>query len=777
MLKKKWNELLIRTGDFLNRPQSNRTVKRVTISVFGSAFLIGAYILSIPYLGEEIPYHPGDIAEEDVKVSRDIRYELKDETRKMRKQAYEKERMVFDRDYSVLKVIIEEVKTEIDIIERTSIEKESVDTLKERLPFLKNAFSVKEKDIKALLKYKKYDQLANWALEYSTYVFDHFGILSVPISGKHKRAMEMNGFVVRTINTTDEQDERIWESGRLFHKGSLFKYRSYKRLTDLQYEIFSKKIPEPIQKIIMFRVLQMYSSRPYMKYNALLTHRRKESAAENVHPVTGYLKKGTLLVRAGDPVTKEAFEKIQILNSHRETVNYRFILGIVLVLSVLSMAISFYIYRFAGFRFRDFSSQIMLHSLIITVYLYGLIIFRIPFFTESGIYFSLFVPFTYISIMTALLFGARIALSLGIYSAFFLYFLSGFDEISLVLYFVMIMSGIYTSTKMEKRTHLFKGAFYSAIAMSGVVIGMDLILSRWGDLTGIQVVIAIVNAYFGSILVATVLPVYETIFNLPTRFRLSELLDTMHPLIKQLSEKAPSTYTHSIMLSSLSEKAGMAIGCDTLLIKVGCLYHDIGKMKSPEFFVENKILLDHEHKYSNNSNNPHQAAEMVINHVNDGIEMAKEYRLPEKIIDFIPQHHGTSTVQYFYHKALEKKDKVKNARVVDKEDFMYPGPKPQSKETAIVMIADSLEAAARSIANPTEDAFHNLVDRIINNKMEEAQLDESGLTIGDLNSIKAAFVEVLLSSYHGRIKYPTATQTEKLQKKVEKKKKQPASKR
>lgn len=771
MLKKKWNEFLIHIGDFLNRPQSNRTVKRITISVFGSAFLIGAYILSIPYLGEEVPYHPGDIAEEDVKVTRDIRYELKDETRKMRKQAYEKERMVFDRDYSVLKNIIGDIKTEIDVIEKTSIEKKSISLLKERLPFLKNAYSIKDRDIKELLYYKKYDKLSNWALEYTTYIFDHFGIIAVPLERKYRRSMEMNGFVVRTINTSDEQEERIWESGRIFDKSSLFQYKHFKRLTDIQYENFSRTIPESIQKIIMFRVIQLYSSQPYMKYNALLTHRRKESAAMNIHPVTGRLKKGTVLVRTGDPVTKEAFEKIEIINSHRESVNYRFILGIILVQSVLSIAISFYIYHFAGFRFRDFSSHIILHSLILSVYLYGFIIFRIPFITDSGIYFSLFVPFTYISIMTAILFGARIALSLGIYSAFFLYFLSGFDEISLVLYFIMIMSGIYTSTKMEKRTHLFKGAFFSALAMVAVVIGMDLILHRWGELTGIQVLIAIINAYLGSILVATVLPVYETIFNLPTRFRLSELLDTMHPLIKQLSEKAPSTYTHSIMLSSLSERAGMSIGCDTLLIKVGCLYHDVGKMKNPEFFVENKILLDNESRYSDGSNNPHQSARMVIDHVNDGIEMAKFFRLPEKVIDFIPMHHGTSTVQYFYHKALEKKEKVKNAKIVEKEDFMYPGPKPQSKETAIVMIADSLEAAARSIQNPTEDSFRVLIDRIISNKMIESQLDESGLTIGDLSVIKSAFLEVLLSSYHGRIKYPTSDQTGRLEKKVEKKRK------
>ncbi len=771
MLKDKWNRLLVRVGDFLNRSRSPHTVKQITIYVFGTAFFIGAYILSIPYLDIEIPYHPGDIAEEDVRVTRDIRYELTDETRKLKKQAYEKERMVFDRDYSILKEIIDEIKTEIEILEKTSQEKKAVELARERLPYLNKNFYFQDNDVNILINFKDFRKMLNWALEYTTYIYDHFGVMAAPLSGKQILEMEANGVVVRTINTTDDQDERIWESGRLYSAKDLFGNVAFSRLTDIRYQAFAANIPVSIQKIIMFRVLQLYSTRPYMKFNALLTHKRKESATENVHPVTGRLQKGTVLVRAGDPVTKEAFEKINILNSQRKTLNYRNILGIILVLSILSMAISFYVIRFSGLRFRDFSSQVILHSLVLTVYLYGFFIFRIPFVIESGIYFPLFVPFTYVSIMTGVLFGARIALSVGIFSSFFLYILSGFDESSMILYFVMIMAGIYTSHKMEKRTHLFKGAMITALSMSGVVIGMDLILARWGNLTLLQVIIAVVNAYVGSILVSLVLPVYETIFNLPTRFRLAELLDTMHPLVKKLSEKAPATYTHSIMMSSLSERAALAINADALLVKVGCLYHDIGKTKNPEFFTENKILLDSDNRYSTGSLPPLDSARMVINHVVEGIELGKAHRLPEKIIAFIPEHHGTTLVQYFYHQALEKKNHAKNAPVVHKMDFQYPGPKPQTKETGIVMIADSLEAAARSIEKPSEEAFRNLIDRIVKNKMAEKQLEESGLTIGDLRKIEDAFLEVLLSVYHGRIKYPTQSQTNKLVKKVENRKK------
>ena len=257
------------------------------------------------------------------------------------------------------------------------------------------------------------------------------------------------------------------------------------------------------------------------------------------------------------------------------------------------------------------------------------------------------------------------------------------------------------------------------------------------------------------------------IFNIPTRFKLQELADTGHPLLQALLTKAPSTYTHTFMVAALSERAAQNLGLDWLLVRVGVYFHDIGKIPNAGFFVENQHLIPK--KENIDKNNPGLAAKIVIDHVIDGIEMAKKARLPREIISFIPEHHGTSTMAFFYHKALADLSPNQRKRI-HKKDFMYPGPKPQRKETAIVMIADSVEAASRSLDEITPQALDDLIQKIINIKLAENQLDECGLTLGDLSIVKSSFKEILLSSLHQRPKYPSSEDTKKLENKEDLKK-------
>ncbi|MER3461456.1 MAG: phosphohydrolase, partial [candidate division GAL15 bacterium] len=240
------------------------------------------------------------------------------------------------------------------------------------------------------------------------------------------------------------------------------------------------------------------------------------------------------------------------------------------------------------------------------------------------------------------------------------------------------------------------------------------------------------------------LPYLEDLFDVVTPIKLLELSNPGHPLLRRLQLEAPGTYHHTLMVANLAEAAAVAVGADPLLARVGAYYHDVGKLRRPGFFVENQV----------GGNNPHDrispslSALTLAAHVRDGLELARQYRLPRVVVDFIAQHHGTSLMAYFYHRALEQQGPV------DPEAFRYEGPKPRSREAAIVMLADGVEAAARSVQNPTPDRIRELVRRIVRERLEDGQLDRCDLTFRDLESITQAFARLLVSMFHPRLEYP-----------------------
>ena len=218
-------------------------------------------------------------------------------------------------------------------------------------------------------------------------------------------------------------------------------------------------------------------------------------------------------------------------------------------------------------------------------------------------------------------------------------------------------------------------------------------------------------------------------------------------LLRRLTLEAPGTYQHSMMVANLSEQAARAIGADSLLCRVGAYYHDIGKMKRPRFFIENQMGLENPH----DKLAPSLSTRIIHSHVKDGVEMAKEEGLPDVLIDFIQQHHGTSLVGYFYHQAC-----ARSSEPVFEEDFRYPGPRPQTRETAILMLCDGLEAAARTLSQPTPEKLSELVEKMIKHNMDDHQLDDSGLSLRDIQTIKHTLSKALQNIYHARIEYPDA---------------------
>lgn len=264
---------------------------------------------------------------------------------------------------------------------------------------------------------------------------------------------------------------------------------------------------------------------------------------------------------------------------------------------------------------------------------------------------------------------------------------------------------------------------------------------------------ALIQAGFAFLcgpLMAGLLPIVEKCFEVQTDLSLLELSDMSHPLLRQLAQRAPGTYNHSISVAALAETAAESIGAQGLLVRVGAIFHDIGKVFKPNYFVENQMPGANRH----DSLQPGMSTLIIIAHVKDGADLARRHRLPKRVIDFIEQHHGTTLVEYFYRQATKKNEENEDRDEILESNFRYPGPKPQTREAAVLMIADAAESASRALVEPTPSRLQNLVEQIAMKKLLDGQFDECGLTLQELDSIKQSLVKSLTAIYHGRIKYP-----------------------
>ena len=251
-----------------------------------------------------------------------------------------------------------------------------------------------------------------------------------------------------------------------------------------------------------------------------------------------------------------------------------------------------------------------------------------------------------------------------------------------------------------------------------------------------------------GVLVLGLMPIFESA-GFVTDYRLMELANLNHPLMRQLMLRAPGSYHHSVIVGSLAEAAAEAVGANSLLVRVGAFFHDIGKTLKPQYFIENQRDVENIHDRLS----PSMSALVIVSHVKEGIELGRKYKLPEPLIDMIPQHHGTSLVSFFYNKAVQQADPEKGETIND-SDYRYPGPKPQTKEAAIMMLADGVEAATRSLKTHSQGAISARVQRILNKCVADGQLDECPLTLRDLHIASETFVQVLMGIHHHRIEYP-----------------------
>lgn len=358
------------------------------------------------------------------------------------------------------------------------------------------------------------------------------------------------------------------------------------------------------------------------------------------------------------------------------------------------------------------------------------------------------VPLSAIAILATVFFDARVGLGLTMLGLFLVASYVRFDISGLVGPLAGALVAVFWIRQLRKRRDFLLAALWIALAAAGAGVALGLIFGSSGSTLLRGVGLSGANAVASLFIVIAAFPVLETLFHRTTDLRLLELLDMNHILLRQLALEAPGTYHHSIIVGNLAEAACDAIGANGLLARVGSYYHDIGKLTKPQYFAENQTVGDNPHDRLS----PKMSALVLASHVKEGTRLAAREKLPPAIGSFIAEHHGTGQISFFYRKMKEQNPEAR----IDPEDFSYAGPKPRSRETAIVMLADAAESAARALEEPTSARIRQVVQRVINERHTAGQLDESNLTFRDLERIREAFVPILMGVHHHRVRYPDA---------------------
>jgi len=527
--------------------------------------------------------------------------------------------------------------------------------------------------------------------------------------------------------------------------------KEYLRQSDLGLQQSTKG-----EEDILFRYLETMLV-PTLVYDAEETEKNRDLAKSQVPNVEVQIKRGQMLVRNGEIITADLLRKLNILRDlWKPSSTFLRGMGYFLFISILLYSLWRYLIYFQP-RHREIRKHATLVIVIITS---ELLIIRFAtvladilderfqrFQDPATLYFA--IPFALGPLLVTLLIDTK----LGIISSVFLATVTGlfYVNIDIAVYLIMgSLVGIYGIRQYKDRVSILKVGFAIGILNCICLAGLNILQQNTVSLSaGIDLVAAsFLSGLLASTIASMMLPALEFFFKIVTDIRLLELSNLNAPVLRRLSVEAPGTYHHSLMVATLSEVAAESIGANPLLTRVSAYYHDIGKIIKPEYFVENQSLDYNKHEQIS----PRISSIVLSRHVKDGLNLAKEIRLPQIIRDMIPQHHGTRMMSYFFRKA-RKTAHSKNGEVSD-ADFRYSGPKPQSKEAAIMMMADSVEAASRTLSDPNPSQIRGMIDRLVDGIVGENQFDECDITLRDVRLVKENFFKILTGIFHKRIDYP-----------------------
>ncbi|MBE9504300.1 MAG: HDIG domain-containing protein [Proteobacteria bacterium] len=733
--------------------------------------ILSALILSLQITAPTFRFNVGDIARQNFKASSDLLVEDEQSTMKKKEVALSASLDVYDFDDTVqqeVRVRIQEgfslMRENLKELEDKPLDgelnaakgkkgkylkKELVaayleESRSERLSVFKEKLGVDvgEKDFK-LLESKGFERLLEEALIAAV----------LPVLGKklidNKELLPKdngNGIVVRNIKS---KKETIFKDFAPFIDVSEAKSLATK--TVLAYK---NKMDKSMRASVL-NVSTLFF-KPTLTFNKNESEERKKAAVDEISPVFIQIKEGEMILREGERVSEEQIIKLKgLISASEKESNHLKLAG----LSLLVALILYTMFLFATQNIRKIRLEINDLLFLGILFVVVLAICRLwlpisnalagsfPFIptTSYQYFFTAAVSAMLVRIVlnseVAIVFSMAISLMVAIIMK---------DSLVFGIYaFVGCIVGAQSVRFCKTRVSLIKSGFYVGIANAVLVLIFGMAYGElFSEATLFSMLLGFAGGVVTGVVVTGIVPIVEGLFGYTTNFNLLELASLDHPLLKELITQAPGTYHHSWIIGNLVESAAKAINANPLFARVSSLYHDIGKMKKPQYFFENQKGEKNPH----DKLSPNLSSLIVIGHVKDGLELAKEYKLGKRISDIIPQHHGTRLIKYFYNKAKEQEDP--DVHTVDEKDFRYPGPKPQTKEAGLVMLADAVEAACRTITDPTKARIKSAVQKIIGDVFADGQLDECELTLKDLNLIAQSFNNILNGIYHARIDYP-----------------------
>lgn len=699
-LKDLWGAFLQgRFGQFI----AKQTVQRVTIGFI--FFIIFTFLLSLNFWPERLSLREGQVSPKDIKANKSIEYEDKRATEEARTKAeaaivpgYEHKAevsMMVERDIVQAVNSIKSVRSKVDL------------PLQERVKLLQ--------------------QNLGFTLDEGIY----YNLLQINDEALQRIQDETLTLVGHALDTGIEED----------------KFETKKQELTQASTTIRGMTPEnkAVVKGLIANFLQ-----PNRILDEEATEERRRKAANSVLPVKKSIKQGEIILRTGDIVGPEHIDKLNALGISQPKSPWIAIAGIGLVVVISMGMVLIYLHQYRPDMYLN-TSYLLLLGLIVTLTMLvarGILAINFDQWPYLSAQIGYMVPIAAAGMLIAILLDTRLALTTIIFMGLWIGIMTGNQLKFGIVAIVSGMAGVFSVSRLSQRTDLAKaGLLYVSGASAFTIVALGLITEteiRYVFLTAI--ILGLFNGVLSAVLTGGFLPYLEAAFGLTSAVKLLELANPNNPLLKRMLVEAPGTYHHSIIVGNLAEAAADAIGADTLMTRVGAYYHDIGKTKRPYFFIENQLTMENPH----DKIAPSLSTLIITSHIKDGVELAREQKLPQLIVDIIEQHHGTGLVSFFYHRALEND---RNETVLE-SDFRYEGPKPQSREAAVVMLADSVEAAVRAVQRPTMGRIEGLVRKIIKEKLNDGQLDECDLTFKDLDVIANSFVRVLSGIFHTRIEYP-----------------------
>lgn len=749
MVKKETNKIIM-----------SKKIRKISILVLNFIFIYGILITAI--LPEKYSLKEGDIARVNIKSPRDVEDELS--TREKKEAAIKSIRPEYTIDSNVkanMQKNIESLFSKI-LSENSKFHDENLKSNSklsdEELNKKKEDLATKVKDeininftldeIKKLLSLNPQDTdlIKKTIVKTMTRVYDEYQIKSetpLEISDKLNRLStyeQEDGLEKKKENdlkkpsSTQDKEKKLKIKEEDKKKSTYFiKLELSKNSNIAEYLEISKKIA-------------LSQLKPNVFYDEEKTKSYKSEALKRVEPVK--VKKDQIIVKEGEPVTKYQVELLRQLGFLEDKNNFQWIIyiGLGILIGSLLVVEAYYLYKYQRKIYETDKFLVLVSVINIITLILG---------RSLDLITPYLIPLSFAPMMLSLLLNYKLGITMSIFNGVFLSIAVKFNAPIIVLIMLNAVIGSVYLKKMDQRSDILYSAFF--IAIINAVITMCLCVIQVNN--NVKDLLLTCGATFLASILSGIftigfLPLFESGFDIVTTVKLLELSNPNNPLLRKLLIEAPGTYHHCVLVANLAELAAEAIGANTVLARVGAYYHDVGKLKRPYFFKENQMGKQNPH----DKIGPNLSALIITSHVKDGVELAKEYKIPRCIQDIIIQHHGTSLVKYFYITAKNNSEKPED---VLEKDFRYIGPNPQSKEAAIIMLADSSEAAVRSINEPTEEKVEQMVSNIIKSRLNDGHLNDSDLTLKDLEKIKKAFLKGLSGIYHERIEYPKLATMEK----------------